>query len=216
MASLQHKLMSSPSALNMLSDMSQITGIRAVLRQTNALESLSHALRPVPFNDEVDDTLGDTLANVCLVITIKLHACMLSQLLCLSIRWCFAHCVGVSIAELLQLSGVYYLQLSISAGVRVYAMVKLTHVAEAAAPVAQDQLKEVCMSQMGMIKTAATLMTKILQTRDVPAHPKKETKEIQRQDSSRCQPTGYLATCLYPLLLHVECDVLSVHATLRW
>ncbi|KAL3144359.1 hypothetical protein ABBQ32_004114 [Trebouxia sp. C0010 RCD-2024] len=84
-------------------------------------------------------------------------------------------------------------------------MVKLTHVAEAAAPVAQDQLKEVCMSQMGMIKTAATLMTKILQTRDVPAHPKKETKEIQRQDSSRCQPTDPpdCITAMVQLLHHL-------------
>ncbi|KAL3154766.1 hypothetical protein ABBQ38_011312 [Trebouxia sp. C0009 RCD-2024] len=113
MASLQHKLMWFPSALDMLSDMSQTTGIKAVLKQANALEYLSHALRPVPFNDEVDDTL----------------------------------------------------------------VVKLTHLAEAAAPVAQDQLKEVCMSQMGMIKTAATLMTQILQTRDVPANPRRKPKK---------------------------------------
>ena len=66
-----------------------------------------------------------------------------------------------------------------SDGVGAYAVVKLTRVAEAPAPVAQDQLKEVCLSQMGMIKTAATLMTEILQTRDVQAHPKRKPKKAK-------------------------------------
>lgn len=97
MASLQHKLMWFPSALDMLSDMSQTTGIKAVLKQANALEYLSHALRPVPFNDEVDDTLGDTLANVCFVIT---RSCIHAQPVALPVFQMVFSWVGVNNAEL--------------------------------------------------------------------------------------------------------------------
>lgn len=114
MPALQYMLFWYPLAMDMLPFMSQTAAIRVVLMQEDALEVVSHVLRPTSVNDEVHNPLGSVLANTQAMYSHMLchhgitkdmghvfsytqAGCVLCRSLCLSIY--IAHSVGVRAAK---------------------------------------------------------------------------------------------------------------------
>lgn len=65
MMSLEYQLVWLVLSLDMLSVMSDRDAIKAVLKQSSALEHLSFPLRTLPINDETQDILGTSRVVVC-------------------------------------------------------------------------------------------------------------------------------------------------------